>query len=262
MRNLRNKIIFLGTGGGGSMVSLQKRSTAGFWANVEGINLYFDPGPGAMWHIRQAKLVPDDLQAILISHKHVDHATDLNALIESIHYQMTRGGWNYKDYKVFIPPDVYGLISEHHQKMPGQIIKVKAEREYKLKHLKITTTKNLIEKPYYKNRLDEFGYQVKGKKIDFLYLPETFYKKDLAGNIKSKLLILNMMKATGDYYLNTVKVIKELSPQLILLRHWVRRTLVYGVKKLVDKLQKDTKIKIIPLKDGDVFNLRTKTLES
>lgn len=244
------------------MVCLQKCSTAGFWANVEGVNLYFDPGPGAVWHIRQHGLIPDDLQGILVTHKHVDHTADLNALIEAVHYQMTRGGWNFKDYQVLVPADVYqeGYITKHHQKMPGKIIKVQPKQEYFLKHLKIKTTKKLVEKPYYKNKLDEFGYQVSGKKYRFTYLPETFYKKGLFTDLASELIILNAMKPTGDYYQQTKKIIKEISPQLVLLRHWVKKSLEYGIKKMARKLAKDTKVRIIALADGDVFDLTTKKI--
>jgi ribonuclease BN (tRNA processing enzyme) len=262
MKNIENKIVFLGTGGGGSMVSLQKCATAGFWANVEGVNIYFDPGPGTMWHLRQNKLIPDDLRAVLVTHCHVDHTAELNALIESVHYQITRGGWNFKDYQVFVPPDVYreGYLNKFHYKMPGKVIIVGSQKEYRVKHLVIKSTKLLIEKPYYKKEVDEFGYQVTGKKYNFAYIPETFYKKGMLEGIKSETIILNAMKPEGKYLEQTVKIIKELSPKIVLLRHWVNRTLEFGPKKLAKILEKKTGVKVIALKDGDVFDLTTRKI--
>ncbi len=263
MSVVKNKIIFLGTGGGGSMVSLQKCSTAGFWVNLEGVNLYFDPGPSAIYKIREAKLVPDDLKAILVTHCHLDHISDVNALIEAVHYQMTRHGWNYRDYQLLVPPDVIreNYIIQNHKKMVGKIVQVQSQKKYKVEHLTIKSTKRLLEKPCYKDKHDEFGYQVIGKKYSFAYIPETYYKKGLFKDVNQEIVILNAMKPTGDYYRETVKVIKELSPKLVLLQHWVNKTLIYGRKKLAAKLQKETGVKVMAMKDGDVFDLKTGRLK-
>lgn len=245
------------------MVSLQTCSTAGFWANVEGVNLYFDPGPSAIYKIREANLIPDDLKAILITHKHIDHTTDINALIESIHYQMTRKGWDYKDFQVFASADLIkeGYITAMHQKMPGKIVKLASQKTYQIEHLKVYTTKKLIEKPYYKDKLDEFGFKIEGRKYGFTYIPETFYRKGLFLKVKSDIVVLNFMKPKSKYYKETLKIIKELSPQLILLRHWVRGSLAYGPKRIAKELEKDCHIKIIALADKDVFDLKTQRLE-
>ncbi len=263
MKSIENKIIFLGTGGGGSMVSLQQCSTAGFWVNLEGVNLYFDPGPAALYKIREAGLIPDDLKGIFVTHKHLDHTSDLNALIEAVHYQFTNQGWNYRDYTVFCPPDVYteGYILNLHKKMPKKIIKVQAEKKYKLKHLTITTTKNLLEKPYYKKQLNQFGYQVKGEKYGFAYIPETFYRPGLFRKISEKIIILNAMAPKEEYYNQLVKTVKEISPKLILLQHWIKRAYEFGINKYARNLEKDTGIKVQAIKDGDIFDLKTKRLK-
>jgi len=260
MKKLKNKIYFLGTGGGATMVSLQKYSTAGFWVNIEGVDLYFDPGPGALWQIRRAHLSPDDLKAVMVTHNHLDHTSDLNALIESIHYQINKGGFNYKDYVVFFPPDTLECISKYHRQMPGRLIKVKSQGRYKVGRLTIRTTKKLLEKPYYRSSLEVFGYLVSGKKHKFLYLPETMYQKGMFKGLKADLVILNAMKAEGPLYENTVKVINELKPKLVLLRHWVKDSADYGIKKFAAKLSKETKVKIIPLEDGNIFNLEKNKL--
>lgn len=262
MKSIKNKIVFLGTGGGGSMVSLQQCSTAGFWANVEGVNLYFDPGPSALYKIRAAGLAPDDLKGIFVTHKHLDHISDLNALIEAVHYQFTNQGWNYRDYAVFCPPDVYseGYILDFHKKMPKKIIRVQAGKRYHLEHLTILTTKNLLEKPCYKNQLNQFGYQVKGKKYGFAYIPETFYQPGLFKKIKEKVIILNAMAPKEEYYRQLVKTVKEISPKLILLQHWIKRAYDFGMRKYAKNLEKVTGVKVLAINDGDVFNLKTRRL--
>jgi len=260
MANIRNKIIFLGTGGGGSMVSLQTYSTAGFWVNLEGVDLYFDPGPSAVYKIRQAGLNPDNLKGIFISHKHLDHTGDLNALIEAVHYQFSNKGWNYKDYQVFCPPDVVPYIIENHQKMPGKIVKVRSEQSYRLEHLKIMTTKKLLEKPCYHGNLEQYGYEVRGKQFSFAYVPETFYQSGLFKKLESDILVLNAMAPTNDYPEQLVKIVKEISPQLVILRHWIKRAADYGIKKYAHDLGKATGVKVIAVKDGEVFDFKTASI--
>jgi phosphoribosyl 1,2-cyclic phosphodiesterase len=215
-----------------------------------------------MWHLRQKKLIPDDLKAILVTHCHVDHTAELNALIESVHYQITRGGWNFRSYQVLVPPDVYkeGYLNKFHYKMPGKVHIVGSQKKYLVKHLTVKSTKHLIEKPYYKKEVDEFGYQISGKKYNFAYIPETFYKKGMLEGINSEVIILNAMKPEGEYLAETIKIIKDLSPKIVLLRYWVRRTLEYGPKKLAMSLEKKTGVRVVALKDGEVFDLKTRRL--
>lgn len=82
---------FLGTGGARWVVAKQIRASAGFWLCADGTNIHIDPGPGALVRAL-AQIPPCDpatLDAIVLSHKHLDHAGDVNAMIEA----MCQGGW-------------------------------------------------------------------------------------------------------------------------------------------------------------------------
>jgi phosphoribosyl 1,2-cyclic phosphodiesterase len=82
---------FLGTGGARWVVAKQIRSSGGFWLHADGTNVHVDPGPGAL--VRALSQVPPcdpaQLDAIVLSHKHLDHSGDVNAMIEA----MCQGGW-------------------------------------------------------------------------------------------------------------------------------------------------------------------------
>ena len=83
-------IKFLGTAGARVVVAKQLRSSAGIWLCLDGTNVYIDPGPGALVKCfsSRPKLDPTTLDAIALSHKHLDHSGDINAMIEA----MTIGG--------------------------------------------------------------------------------------------------------------------------------------------------------------------------
>ena len=82
---------FLGTGGARWVVAKQIRSSGGFWLQADGTNIHVDPGPGALVRALTQLPVCDlaTLDAIVVSHKHLDHSGDVNAMIEA----MCQGGW-------------------------------------------------------------------------------------------------------------------------------------------------------------------------
>jgi phosphoribosyl 1,2-cyclic phosphodiesterase len=61
------------------------------WLRFGETQIQVDPGPGALVRALSAlpPCVPQELDAIVLSHKHLDHAGDVNAMIEA----MTSGGF-------------------------------------------------------------------------------------------------------------------------------------------------------------------------
>ncbi|MFH1860103.1 MAG: MBL fold metallo-hydrolase [bacterium] len=93
-------IKFLGTAGTRFVVSKQIRASGGIWLFLNGIHLHLDPGPGAVVKSIQSHLNPENLSAIILSHRHLDHVNDVNIMIEA----MTNGGTNRKG-TLFCPQD-------------------------------------------------------------------------------------------------------------------------------------------------------------
>lgn len=81
---------FLGTAGARFVVACQLRSSAGLWLRMGGVNVMIDPGPGTLarcWASRP-KMDPAKLDALVLTHHHIDHANDATVIIEA----MTNGG--------------------------------------------------------------------------------------------------------------------------------------------------------------------------
>ncbi len=85
---------FLGTAGARFVVAKQIRASGGMWFRFEGdvtTQIHVDPGPGAL--VRATSCVPPCdpglLDALVLSQKHLDHAGDVNVMIEA----MTQGGF-------------------------------------------------------------------------------------------------------------------------------------------------------------------------
>lgn len=77
---------FLGTAGARFVVARQLRFSAGTWLELSGTQILLDPGPGTLLRCRKVRppLEPLDLSGIILSHKHLDHATDVNIMIEAM----------------------------------------------------------------------------------------------------------------------------------------------------------------------------------
>jgi ribonuclease BN (tRNA processing enzyme) len=81
---------FLGTAGSRFVVSKQLRASGGLWMRLAGQTVWVDPGPGALVraYSSRPKLDPETVDVVLVSHGHLDHANDVNVVIEA----MTHGG--------------------------------------------------------------------------------------------------------------------------------------------------------------------------
>ncbi|MDQ2872651.1 MAG: MBL fold metallo-hydrolase [Candidatus Eremiobacteraeota bacterium] len=86
-----SSILFLGTGGARFVVARQIRASGGMWMRFGNTQIHVDPGPGAL--VRALSHVPPcnprELDALVLSHKHLDHSNDVNIMIEA----MTSGGF-------------------------------------------------------------------------------------------------------------------------------------------------------------------------
>jgi phosphoribosyl 1,2-cyclic phosphodiesterase len=81
-----NFIRFLGTAGTRFIMLSQRRSSGGIWFSCGGARGVIDPGPGSLVRICEASpaLSPVDINTLILTHRHVDHSSDINALAEGM----------------------------------------------------------------------------------------------------------------------------------------------------------------------------------
>lgn len=107
------KIIFLGTGGNPEAVFNQNPHTAGFIISLNGLRMYVDPGPGAVVRAKEMGLDLGSLDAVYVSHGHLDHYAGAESIIESMCWAMfARRGYLLGPREVL---QSEGLISKYHQ---------------------------------------------------------------------------------------------------------------------------------------------------
>lgn len=103
---MENFIKFLGTAGARFVMIKQLRSSAGIWLKFNSTNVFIDPGPGSIVKCNKAKpkLDPSNLDAIILTHKHLDHSGDINVMIEAL----THGRFKKRGV-LFVPKDAIGV---------------------------------------------------------------------------------------------------------------------------------------------------------
>ncbi len=86
-----DQVKFLGTAGARHVVATQVRHSGGLVYTVRGARIWVDPGPGALVRALAArpKIDPATIDALVITHRHLDHAGDATAVVEA----MTGGGF-------------------------------------------------------------------------------------------------------------------------------------------------------------------------
>jgi ribonuclease BN (tRNA processing enzyme) len=75
---LSDTITFLGTAGARFVVARQFLASGGAWLNLGNTQILLDPGPGSLVQAAKRNFDPTKLEAIILSHRHLDHSGDIN----------------------------------------------------------------------------------------------------------------------------------------------------------------------------------------
>src|SRR5512136_2243975 len=152
-----NIIKFLGTAGARFVVMKQLRASGGLWLTLDGTHVLVDPGPGALIRCltSRPKLDPQDLDGIILTHRHIDHSNDVNIMIEA----MTNGGFK-KRGAVFAPKDAVEddpVILKYVRNHVEKIEILKEKQNYKIGNISFSTPVR------HSHRVETYGLNIYSK---------------------------------------------------------------------------------------------------
>ncbi len=254
------KLIFLGTGGGRDMMIAQVRKTGGLFFDMGKTKFIVDPGPGALVHAVNLGLRPDTWKGLLLSHFHIDHSADANALLDGLKDPFLVAEEHcFPDYKGK-EKGIFRCIAPYHVEK-SKSYSVKPGDKVKINQIEFQAIKADHYDPV-------VGFRISGEGFDVGYTSDGAYYKGMEKYYDGcKILIINVVipkggEAKRSGYMSVDGIITllramEKKPQLVILTHfsfWFMRSNLWKQEKII---QDATKVKTIHAEDFMALDLET-----
>lgn len=253
MQNSGDFIIFLGTAGARFVVTKQLLASGGTWLNFGGTELLLDPGPGCLVYSTKKKLDASKLDAIILSHKHIDHSDDINIMIEA----MTEGGFRHKGV-LFAPADAFGegaVIFPYTHDYPERIEILKEGGHYTVGDVSFSTPIR------HKHPVETYGFVFNTPRHTIAWITDTKYFEGLADYYRGELLVMNVVMLEpreGVDHLaipEAKKIIDEVKPKVAILTHFGMSIWKSKPWEIARELSEKTGTRVIAARDGMKFDL-------
>jgi ribonuclease BN (tRNA processing enzyme) len=259
-KQVKDTITFLGTGGARFMIITQILASGGLWLDLGGTEILVDPGPGCIVQTNKRKLKAEKLSAIIVSHRHLDHAADVNIMVEA----MTQGGFKSHG-RLFAPRDALEtepvLLNYLRDRLDA--IEVLGEgKYYNIGDISFSTPVRHI------HPVENYGMVFTTPRHTFSYISDTRYFDGLPGYYNSELLIINLVfmePRTPESHPNmpidhlsvpdAERLVSEIRPKTAILTHFGMGVWRAKPWEIARQLSEKTGVKVIAARDGMKFDL-------
>lgn len=244
---------FLGTAGARYVVGKQLRYSAGTWVELGDTRLLLDPGPGTLLRCRRSRppLDPEKLDAVVLTHKHLDHSTDVNVMLEV----MAELGHRGKGGILLAPRDCLEgedpVVLKYVRKYPERIEVLEEGRTVEVGSLRITPV------PHRHGGAQTYGIIIHSPEGKAGFVVDTRYFPELPAKYRGcDLLVLNVVRlkpTPGVDHLSlpeAAEVIRGAKPKLAVLTHFGMTMLRARPRELATKLGEELGIEVIAAEDG------------
>lgn len=250
-----NTLKFLGTAGARFVVSQQLRCSGGLWLQIEETNILIDPGPGALVRClaSRPKLNPRTLDAIILTHRHLDHANDVNIMIEA----MTNGGSEKKGC-LFAPSDALDndpIILQYIRNNVDSLQVLTEKAKYNVGSISFQTSIRHI------HDVETYGLNFIGKNYSLSLISDTKYFEGIESFYPGDILILNVVLYEEITCINHLsypdveKILEKRKPKLCLLTHFGMGMIKNKPWVLAETLSKKFDLPVIAAHDGLTIDL-------
>ncbi|MCX5886259.1 MAG: MBL fold metallo-hydrolase [Proteobacteria bacterium] len=247
-----NSIKFLGTAGARFVVAKQLRASGGIWLSLDGTNLLIDPGPGSLIRCLSSrpKLDPTHLDGIILSHRHLDHANDINVMVEA----MTMGGFQSRG-TLFAPSDALDgepVVLQYIRDYVDKVEVLKENTSYQVKNITFSTLRR------HRHPVETYGFKFFLPGLTVSFITDTHMSPVLIEDYQSDIIIINvvLLNAIPDLPIdhlsidNAKELIKGIKPKVAVLTHFGMTILKAKPWKIAESIQEETGIKVIAASDG------------
>ncbi|MBD5654090.1 MAG: MBL fold metallo-hydrolase [Candidatus Eremiobacteraeota bacterium] len=261
---------FLGTGGARFVVAKQIRASGGMWLRFApggeparpATQIHLDPGPGAL--VRAMAIVPPcepaELDALILSHKHLDHAGDINIMIEA----MTQGGWKRRG-ALLAPRDAFqgeAVIFPYAARfVETRHIVEERSGPYRINDVEIRSSIRHI------HGVETYGYHFVHEGTTISYLPCGRFFDGLAEDYRTHrpdVLIVNVLRyrdtmTTADHltFDEAKHIFGVVRPRVGVMTHFSTKMLEQRPERLANELEDELGIRMFAARDGWLLDATT-----
>lgn len=245
--NMAAELIFLGTAGDPIVVGQQSRASGGLVLKIDDLQFHIDPGPGAVVRANQYGVNPRNTTAVLVSHAHLGHCSDLNSVVSA----MTHGGLDKRG----VVAGHEGAVSNevfwpYYQGCVERILPVQIGKKFGIENVDILATPIRHTAP-------GMGFTFLCPEFTLSYLSDTGYFKGMEDNLlDSDVLVLNVVEPSGqekEHNLTTdsaIRLITLAKPAFAVITHFGTKMLKADPLYEARKIQIATGVQTIAAKDG------------
>lgn len=251
-------IRFLGTGGARFVVARQIRASGGMWMRFGATQIHVDPGPGAL--VRALSAVPPceppELDAIVLSHKHLDHSNDVNVMIEA----MCQGGWKPRgavlapsdafDFEPVVLPYVRSFVprEERLAERSGPIVVNDVEIRTSIRH---------------RHAVETYGLHFRHAGTTVSYLPCTRYFPELIDDYarhQPDVLIVNVLRFRDTMDVDHLTfddartLVGGIKPKTVIMTHFGTKMLEQDPHRLARGLEEEFGVRAHAAYDGWTYD--------
>jgi len=252
---------FLGTGGARFTVARQIRASGGMWMRFGATQIHVDPGPGAL--VRALSVIPPcnpvELDAIVLSHKHLDHANDVNIMVEA----MSQGGYRPRG-ALFAPRDAFegeAVIFPYVRKfVKREEFLVERSGPYAINDVELRTSIKHI------HSVETFGMHFRYAGRTVSYLPCGRFFAGLIEDYKAHdpdVLIVNVLRYSDSMDVDHLlfeearRIVTEIRPRVAVFTHFGTRLLERDPDRLAAELEDELGIRVHAARDGWMLDVET-----
>lgn len=249
------KLKFLGTGGGRFVTGEQLRRTGGIVVQTEEAQLHVDPGPGALVYSHEELDEPLETDAVLVSHAHLDHSSDAEAVIE----MMTEAG--DKPGAVFANEtaleghgDIEKAVSGYHQDLCSRVEELGDGAEFEFRDVTIKSQEMFHSDPLTAGIVLETDGKTVGIWTDSEYSEELL---DFYRGVDT--LVIYCVKPRGESISSHVsldeaaEIVDRVEPNTVIVTHYGYSFLMEDLDEQQEWLEDKVDAKVVFADDGMEF---------
>lgn len=242
------------------MIISQLLASGGIWLSLSGTEILLDPGPGSIVQVTKRKMRPEKLDAIIVSHRHLDHSGDVNVMVEA----MSQGGLRPHGF-LFAPSDALGpepvMFSYLKHNLEATVV-LKEGLSYEVGNVSFSTPVRHV------HPVETYGMVFKTPRHTFSYISDTRFFDGIVTNYGGELLIINTVflepRLPGPHNFLPVEhlsvtdaayIISSLKPKAAILTHFGMNVWRAKPWEVAEQMTQAIGIKVIAARDGMKFEL-------